>query len=128
MVRLYVSDCVDVGVAVQLRDAADDVLVGWKAGGPWSGVGIDDYLPLSSWFPGQHFFSRETNELQKNVRGEGRAEDMSQDSKSGPKRGRIDRYHSLHGWVGFDGGGDVVPVSAIVAWVEVEGEDDVEGI
>ena len=36
--------------------------------------------------------------------------------------------HSLHAWVGFDRGKDVVPSGAILAWVEVEGEDDKEGI
>ncbi len=36
----------DVGVAVQFRDAGDVVLVGGVAGGAGAAVGVDDYLPL----------------------------------------------------------------------------------
>ena len=77
--RVHVPDRVDVGVAVELRDAGDDVRVRRVAGGARSAVRVDDDLPL-------------------------------------------------HVGVGFDGRGDVVPGGAVVAGVEVEGEDDGERV
>lgn len=46
MLCLHISDRVHVGVAVQFRDAADDVLVRGEAGRAGAGVGVDDYFEL----------------------------------------------------------------------------------
>ena len=44
------------------------------------------------------------------------------------KEGQWTQDKDLHARIGFDRGEDIAPSCAVLAWVEVEGEDDEEGI